>query len=205
MMDNASNNDTLIEAIEARCCAAGIEFSARHSRMWCMPHTIHLAAMKVWLHYSIGWLSSRTVYTRILASGSYWRDWEVRWPQKTARYELSRQCHSTVGTWTWCWSRTWRGREQKYSRWCNPSSSKGELPKLYLNTILIFKYQLRKIIRGVRSSPQRRESWYSEVQRTKASYKDGSAALMLILDVKTRWSSTHQMLREWYLNVVQCK
>ena len=48
MMDNATNNDTLTTSIETRCHALGIEFSARHARMRCMPHTIHLAALKVW-------------------------------------------------------------------------------------------------------------------------------------------------------------
>jgi hypothetical protein len=47
MMDNASNNDTMMEAIEDRCRNAGIEFSAKQARMRCMPHTIHLAAIKV--------------------------------------------------------------------------------------------------------------------------------------------------------------
>ena len=47
MMDNASNNDTMMEAIEDRCHAAGIQFSAAQARMRCMPHTIHLAAIKV--------------------------------------------------------------------------------------------------------------------------------------------------------------
>ena len=47
MMDNASNNDTMMEAIESRCHEAGIEFSAKKSHMCCMPHTIHLAAIKV--------------------------------------------------------------------------------------------------------------------------------------------------------------
>lgn len=47
MMDNASNNDTMMEAIESRCHEAGVKFSAKKSRMRCMPHTIHLAAIKV--------------------------------------------------------------------------------------------------------------------------------------------------------------
>jgi len=50
MMDNASNNDTLMEALESKCHEAGMEFSASDSRMRCMPHTIHLAAIKVNLH-----------------------------------------------------------------------------------------------------------------------------------------------------------
>ncbi|KAJ7588246.1 hypothetical protein C8J56DRAFT_725591, partial [Mycena floridula] len=43
VMDNASNNDTLMEYLEERCTAQGIYFSAKESRMRCMPHTIHLA------------------------------------------------------------------------------------------------------------------------------------------------------------------
>jgi hypothetical protein len=58
--------------------------------------------------------------------------------------------------------------------------------------------QLRKIIRAVRSSPQRRQAWFRSVHLTKpesmsAAKGDGNP-LMLILDCRTRWSSTHQML-----------
>jgi hypothetical protein len=47
VMDNATNNNTLVVAFERRCIAAGIPFSARDGRMRCMPHTIHLSALKV--------------------------------------------------------------------------------------------------------------------------------------------------------------
>lgn len=46
-MDNASNNNTLMTSLESRCGQRGISFSAQDSRMRCMPHTIHLAAIKV--------------------------------------------------------------------------------------------------------------------------------------------------------------
>ena len=46
-MDNASNNDTMVEAFARRCEEKGIEFSAKDGRMRCMPHTVHLAALKV--------------------------------------------------------------------------------------------------------------------------------------------------------------
>jgi hypothetical protein len=57
-------------------------------------------------------------------------------------------------------------------------------------------YQLRKIVRAVRSSPQRRQAWIAEVTLSLRKMEEAvsKAALMLILDVKTRWSSTHQML-----------
>ena len=54
MMDNASNNDTMMEAIERRCHQAGIEFCAKDAWMRCMPHTIHLAAIKVTFSICIG-------------------------------------------------------------------------------------------------------------------------------------------------------
>jgi len=47
VMDNASNNDTMVTAFEARCQKHGVEFSASHSRLRCMPHTCHLAVLKV--------------------------------------------------------------------------------------------------------------------------------------------------------------
>ncbi|KAI9461526.1 hypothetical protein F5148DRAFT_982984, partial [Russula earlei] len=46
-MDNASNNNTMMTTLEARCYAEGIRLSARDSHMRCMPHTIHLTALNV--------------------------------------------------------------------------------------------------------------------------------------------------------------
>ena len=46
-MDNATNNNTLMTSLERRCEEQGIPFSAQDARMRCMPHTIHLAAIKV--------------------------------------------------------------------------------------------------------------------------------------------------------------
>lgn len=50
-MDNATNNDTMLTAIERRCHEVGIKFSAADARGRCMPHTIHLAAIRVSLDY----------------------------------------------------------------------------------------------------------------------------------------------------------
>ncbi|KAL1671187.1 hypothetical protein EV122DRAFT_226994, partial [Schizophyllum commune] len=47
MMDNATNNDTMVAEIERRCMVEGIYFDAQQARLRCMPHTIHLAALKV--------------------------------------------------------------------------------------------------------------------------------------------------------------
>jgi hypothetical protein len=73
-----------------------------------------------------------------------------------------------------------------------------------LGKVLTAIPKLQKIIRAVRSSPQRWEAWLEEanafLQKTAAAFNLdlGRAATMLILDVKTRWSSTHQMLRKRY-------
>ncbi|THU75933.1 hypothetical protein K435DRAFT_706101, partial [Dendrothele bispora CBS 962.96] len=50
VMDNATNNDTMIQAFEQKCQDHNIEFSAKNSRLRCMPHTFHLAALKVNTH-----------------------------------------------------------------------------------------------------------------------------------------------------------
>ncbi|KAE9387842.1 hypothetical protein BT96DRAFT_837147 [Gymnopus androsaceus JB14] len=47
MMDNATNNDTLTTAIEHKCHERNIPFNATHSCLRCMPHTVHLAVLKV--------------------------------------------------------------------------------------------------------------------------------------------------------------
>lgn len=61
---------------------------------------------------------------------------------------------------------------------------------------ILINNQLRKIIRAVRSSPQRRKAWLNEVKLShqKADNASEDIALMLILDVKTRWSSTQKMM-----------
>jgi hypothetical protein len=57
VMDNASNNNTMMTSLERRCQQRGIEFSAQDARMRCMPHTIHLAALKVFFisHFRVSY------------------------------------------------------------------------------------------------------------------------------------------------------
>ncbi|KAJ6528586.1 hypothetical protein B0H19DRAFT_872551, partial [Mycena capillaripes] len=47
VMDNASNNDTMAEHFQTMCEDRGIEFDAVESRIRCMSHTAHLAAIKL--------------------------------------------------------------------------------------------------------------------------------------------------------------
>jgi hypothetical protein len=59
--------------------------------------------------------------------------------------------------------------------------------------------KLRKIIKAVRSSPQHHQAWTREIQFARAEDVDdpgiNQGNLILILNVRTRWASTHQMLR----------
>ncbi|ESK82036.1 restless-like transposase, partial [Moniliophthora roreri MCA 2997] len=46
VMDNATNNDTLVEAFAQRCHEASVDFSVCDACMRCLPHTVHLAALQ---------------------------------------------------------------------------------------------------------------------------------------------------------------
>ena len=45
-MDNATNNDTMIEVYKEKCHEQGINFSGIDSRIRCMPNTTQLAAIE---------------------------------------------------------------------------------------------------------------------------------------------------------------
>lgn len=49
-MDNASNNDTMMQSLSHRLAEDNIEFNACHARGRCLPHIVHLAALKVCSH-----------------------------------------------------------------------------------------------------------------------------------------------------------
>jgi len=48
MGDNASNMDTFVKGIVSRMEKMEITINADWAQLRCMPHTIHLAALKVW-------------------------------------------------------------------------------------------------------------------------------------------------------------
>ncbi|KAF8065126.1 hypothetical protein FPV67DRAFT_1419270, partial [Lyophyllum atratum] len=52
VMDNATNNDTMVASIENLCRENAIPFSASDARMRCMLHTVHLSALKVGFNFS---------------------------------------------------------------------------------------------------------------------------------------------------------
>ncbi|KAF8071964.1 hypothetical protein FPV67DRAFT_1560685 [Lyophyllum atratum] len=165
MMDNASNNDTMMDAIEARCLDVGIDFSATQARMRCMPHTIHLACIK--LLEGIGLITKETGKRASSSRENY---------QDNINASLDRE----------------DDKDAAPEDDDDPQDAVSADPSEKIQTAV---QKLRKIVRSVRSSPQRRQSWLKEVARM----NPGKPGLMLILDVKTRWSSTHQMLRMAHL------
>ncbi|KAH9958654.1 hypothetical protein BJV74DRAFT_718613, partial [Russula compacta] len=68
VMDNATNNDTLL-GIQQHSTEEGIYFLAMDSWMHCMPHTIHLAAIK--LLKVIGAISNADSKKAISRSSNY--------------------------------------------------------------------------------------------------------------------------------------
>ena len=89
MMDNASNNDTLMDALEIRCLGNGIEFSALEACMRCMPHTIHLAAIKV-LFYGFYFRDLYSYLFNLLAARSDRGDVKVGCCPGKPGHQLSR-------------------------------------------------------------------------------------------------------------------
>ncbi|KAF8180268.1 hypothetical protein K438DRAFT_1446613, partial [Mycena galopus ATCC 62051] len=142
VMDNATNNDTLVDAFAAKCRKLNIPFESEHARMRCMPHTIHLAALK--LLEAIGALTKEE---RKKAAGN--------------------------------------SRESAYQDSATESLSAAAEQAASLTESLLIVFKLRKIVRHVRSSPQRREKWKKEIKDLNADSGAEDSVLMLILDVKT--------------------
>ena len=46
MLDNATNNDTMVEGIQRCAELVGISMKTPWVRLRCLPHTVHLAAVK---------------------------------------------------------------------------------------------------------------------------------------------------------------
>ncbi|KAJ6533325.1 hypothetical protein DFH09DRAFT_1043845, partial [Mycena vulgaris] len=154
VMDNATNNDTLVEAFARRCRALRIPFSSSDGRMRCMPHTIHLAALKL-----------------LEAIGALTKEEKQKAKSRTTVYQdpatESLSCEQD--------DQATQHEDVDDSDTVRPTSTIGSA---------VFK--LRKSVRHVRSSPQRRKTWQKEVRDcVNAAPGAIDAVLMLILDVKT--------------------
>ncbi|KAJ3517257.1 hypothetical protein NLJ89_g623 [Agrocybe chaxingu] len=167
VMDNATNNDTLVEFFAERCRQEGIDFDEKNACMRCLPHTIHLAALK--LLESVGALTKEEAARANSRSSPY---------QDAATEDISSSQDDLAVD-----------HEDEPEDWTEDVT-----PNSGVIGRAVFK--LRKIVRFVQSSPQQRQKFRQEVLKSmnKGETLPGIAT-MLILDVRTRWSSTHQMLR----------
>ncbi|KAJ7078140.1 hypothetical protein B0H15DRAFT_789116, partial [Mycena belliarum] len=176
MMDNATNNDTLVEAIERKCFVRGIKFSAKNSRLRCMPHTVHLAVLQ--LLEAIGAVEK----TKKGARSAAYQD-SVTAPPESDQLDENAVAMDDED-------------DNEAPIEPMPLGIKASVRKVCLllpatgDIINLSSSKLRTIIRAVRSSAQRRQQWYKILSPAKAL----AGVHMLILDVKTRWSSTHQMM-----------
>ncbi|SJK99091.1 uncharacterized protein ARMOST_02377 [Armillaria ostoyae] len=180
MMDNATNNDTLMKGIECRCRREGIIFDEKLSRLRCMPHTVHLAAIK--LLEAIGVITKKTAKKATGESSNY-QDAATVPVDRSNDNEAALQDEYESG------DEADEGGDLTYSM--------SDLSDDVFSSV----DKLRQIVRTVRSSPQRKQGWLREVKMAlelRSKVTDATEqVLMLILDVTTRWSSTHQMMHMW--------
>ncbi|KAF4617983.1 hypothetical protein D9613_012957 [Agrocybe pediades] len=164
VMDNATNNDTMLVALERRFEEAQIPFSASDSRGRCVPHTIHLAAISLLeecgaisgadAEKAMSTVNYQDIATEVFHAGVEGDDFASKDDEKE---DIESPVHvdgSAVG-------------------------------------------RLRKIVRAIRSSPQRRQGWARTVLISQLDSISPSRPVPLvpILDVRTRWSSTHTMIQ----------
>ncbi|KAG1844392.1 hypothetical protein C8R48DRAFT_557418, partial [Suillus tomentosus] len=143
--DNATNNDTLLESLEEKCTAEGIEFSHKKARIRCLPHIVHLSVMQ--LLEGIGAIKPDSRRREAAYQDSVTAPLDREHDDNAALLDETEEDEDRFDT----------------------------------------LQGLRKIVRSVWSSPQRRKAWLAEVtislKKTENTFSQ--VALMLILDVKT--------------------
>ena len=70
--DNASNNDTMMDELELLLANMDIIFDAVHAHSCCLPHIVHLAALKVCIKPYIYYFLPPDPSMVNTASGWYW-------------------------------------------------------------------------------------------------------------------------------------
>ncbi|KAM5546301.1 hypothetical protein V8D89_000427 [Ganoderma adspersum] len=177
--DNATSNDTLIAEIESLCHEHGIRFSAKQAQMHCVPHTIHLSALE--LLSALGVISKADQKAASSGSRCNYQESVTAPVDREHDNELVGQDDPPE-----------EGESDTAA--ATTATTASSVTYGHLHQAI---QKLRKIIRAIRTSPQRRQAWLEEVRRHPELVKANTSemALMLILDVPTRWSSMHSMLR----------
>ncbi|KAJ7307676.1 hypothetical protein DFH08DRAFT_1051543 [Mycena albidolilacea] len=171
VMDNATNNDTMVEALAQRCKNENIPFSSSRFRVRFMPHTVHLAAIK--LLEIIGAASKDAQKKAVSRSASHpYQDMVNGITDSPEDAELRDDEIVADGT-----AATVDTDQQEAARF-QICVQNGE------HDIAFAVQKLRRIIKHVRSSPQRRKKWEGQI-RLNADELDAALAkaeLILILD-----------------------
>lgn len=172
-----------------------ILFNATKAHGRCLPHIIHLAAIKV------GELSidSSIVWMMFIASGWYWWPHSV-WLKGWRSTQLPRVGHiihllqwrwKCRCLWGWCWSHNVEGHSIHWCIW----KGKVVVVSSSIMIAIVNAFKLRRIICSIRSSPQHRQQWFEEIEMSRRDVVGElkETLKILILDVRTRWSSAYQM------------
>ncbi|KAF8892403.1 hypothetical protein CPB85DRAFT_1440832 [Mucidula mucida] len=157
----------LMELLKELMGAEDFTFSATNAHIRCMPHMVHLAAIK--LLESIGAITKSQKKKAESKAGAY---------QETTSLPVDHMYDEKAVL-----------REDEVIDNVNNETESDNPSQL----------SLRKIVLAVCSSPQRWKLWLQQAFNWLCSKSSGGAtaaanALMLILNVCTHWSSTHQML-----------
>ncbi|KAH9069440.1 hypothetical protein EDB83DRAFT_2518604 [Lactarius deliciosus] len=157
MLDNTSNNDTMLESVQQCAREEGIRIKASWVHLRCIPHTIHLAAVK--LLEAISAITKEDTKKAVSCGGNY---------QDSATSPLDRMHDDDVV-----------GLED------GEGGDEMSLQPDASERILQAIDKLRKIVCTIRSSPQRKQAWLKQVESSLQGNNDPKSqrALMLILDV----------------------
>ncbi|KAF8224542.1 hypothetical protein L208DRAFT_1310729, partial [Tricholoma matsutake] len=167
MADNALNMDTFVD--ETILCAEKMKIIINPvwAWLWCMPHTIHLAALKLLEAIGAKWSSNDK------KTHSPWVNY-----QDSVSASLSEEVDNDAAT---------QGGEDEVDL-------ASEEPQATV------KFILPTIDKKIHSSPQQKARWLElvsdELCKKNPNAPSYPLALMLILDVSTHWSSTHQMMHK---------
>ncbi|KAJ7337560.1 hypothetical protein DFH08DRAFT_812883 [Mycena albidolilacea] len=177
VMDNATNNDTMVEALAQRCRNENIPFSSSRFRVRCMPHTVHLAAIK--LLEIIGAASKDDQKKAVSRSASHpYQDMVNGIGDSPEDAELRDDEIVADGT-----AATVDTDQQEAARF-QICVQNGE------HDIAFAVQKLRRIIKHVRSSPQRRKKWEGQI-RLNADELDATNWTLLLrkLSLSSFWTS----------------